>query len=260
MSPLIVGWLTVMAADPGILDRPVSALTAIHRACVSTELAAVTDRFVRATHWRDRDAVGKELATFGESAAAATLAVLQSTDDQKLERDAFQWLRKYQPTHSLTKDFVLTEGLTSTNFSVRYESLWHVGEQHWAEARDQLFQQMQDYHGEAYFRFVAAKSLAELGDRRCLRTLIEAVQNDRYMPRHFGNLGLKAITGKSLSDFGYDYGEGAFVSGGNEARMLNPDPLETAETLARRHTACRDYLKWLHDEQPELYATMVTRF
>lgn len=260
MSILLIALLPVLAADPLPNDRPVSALTAIRQAAVPAEVQAVTDRFVRTQAWRDRNAIGKELAALGEQATPAMLVVLQSASDPRVARDALRWLRKYAPEHPLTKDFILTEGLTSPDFTIRYESLWHVGEQHWDESRDRLYVQMRDYQSEPYFRFVAAKSLAELGDTRSLRTLIEAVRNDRYMPRHFGNLGLQALTGKSLNDFGYDYGENAFVSGGVEATMLNPDPFETAETLAERHIACRDYLKWLRDQKPELYEALTTRF
>jgi hypothetical protein len=260
MSILLLALVSVLAADPALDDRPTSALTAIRRAAVPVDVQAIVDRFGQTQPWRDRNAVGKELAALVEPVPPAMLVLLQTTADPRLARDVLKWLREHAPEHSLTKDFILSEGLTSPDFTIRYESLWHVGEQHWEEARERLYLQMRDYHGEPYFRFVAAKSLAEFGDSRALRTLIEAVRNDRYMPRHFGNHGLQALTGRSLNDFGYNYGENAFVSGGVEATMLNPDPLETAETLAQRHTACRDYLKWLRDQKPELYEALTTRF
>ena len=155
---------------------------------------------------------------------------------------------------------VLRCGLESTNSAIRYESQFHAGTQQWAAAAPVLWSQMTDRNSDEWTRFVAAKSLGELGDARALRVLVEAVQHDRYMPRYFGNTGLKALCGKDLTDFGYEYGEGAFVSGGREATMLNPDPLSVADIKAKRFTALRDFLRWLQKEKPELYDGLETRF
>gem|GEM_PF-6807129 len=250
-----------LTVSPDIPEPPVSALPAVSWAHLPADVRLATEQFQQADHWRDRMDRGKELVPLGEPAVAAMLVVLRSGENQRLRRDALQWLRKQHPTHAEVKDFILTEGMTSSDFTIRYESLWHVGEHRWTEARETLYKQMRHDHTEDWQRFVAAKSLGEMGDTRALRILIEAAQHDRYMPRHFGNLGLKALTGKSFDDFGeYSYGEGAFVSGGVEATMMNPDPLATATTLAQRYTACRDFLKWLQTERPTVYETLVTRF
>lgn len=250
-----------LTVAPEAAEPPVSALPAISWAQLPDDVRLATEKFQQADHWRDRSDRGKELVPLGEPAVAAMLVVLRSGDNQRLRRDALQWLRKQHPTQADVKDFILTEGLTSSDFTIRYESLWHVGEHRWTEAREALFKQMRYDHNEDWHRFVAAKSLGELGDTRALRTLIEAAQHDRYMPRHFGNIGLKALTGKSLDDFGnYNYGEGAFVSGGREAMLMNPDPLASATTLAQRYAASRDFLQWLQTERPMLYETLVTRF
>lgn len=250
-----------LAVTPEITAEPLSALPTISWAQLPEGVRLATEKFEQAGHWRDRLDRGKELVPLGEPAVAAMLVVLRSGDNQRLRRDALEWLRRNHPTHADVKEFILYEGLTSNDFTVRYESLWHVGEHRWSEAREALFKQMRYDHTEDWHRFVAAKSLGELGDTRALRTLIEAAQHDRYMPRHFGNIGLKALTGKSLDDFGeYNYGEGAFVSGGKEAIMMNPDPLDSATTLAQRYAASRDFLQWLQTERPVLYETLVTRF
>ncbi|MBI1347435.1 hypothetical protein GC163_14245 [bacterium] len=249
-----------LTVSPDGTEEPVSVLPVISRASLPDDVHLATEKFEQADHWRDRLDRGKELVPLGEPAVAAMLVVVRTADDQRLRRDALEWLRQNHPTHAALKDYMLTEGLISSDFTVRYESLWHVGEHRWSEARETLLQQMRNYSGEEWHRFVAAKSLAELGDTSSLRTLIEAAQHDRYMPRHFGNVGLKALTGKSLDDFaGYNYGEGAFVSGGAEATMANPDPLEVATTIAQRYTACRDYLQWLQTERPMLYDVLSNR-
>lgn len=73
------------------------------------------------------------------------------------------------------------------------------------------------------------------------------------MQRHLANIGIKAITGKNLNDFdGYDYSEGAFVSGGVEAVMAF-DAVVDSERKARRFQALSSFCKWLKKERPDLY-------
>lgn len=242
----------ILAADAPQDDRPASALTAVQWAALPDDVRALATEYVDAKHWRKRGAVGRELASRGDAAVEALLVILQTAENQQLLQDAFHDLRKHFPNHAATKEFILTQGLRSAHEDIRYESLFHVGEQKWPEAREQLYKQMND-RTKSWNRFVAAKSLAELEDVRALQTLIEAVQHDRYMPRHFGHIGLTALTGKSLNDFDYKYGEGAFVSGGAEGLLDNPDPLMSVEIRIRRYTACRDYLQWLCDNRPEMY-------
>jgi hypothetical protein len=239
-------------------EPPVSAVQAIEWANLPDAVRAVAEEFQFARH--HRSFVGMRLKEHGDDAVSALLTLVRTSPDSTLQRDAFQALRRLFPEHPRLKEFVLREGLRSPHFSIRYESLWHVGDHDWKEAREQLVQQLSDRNAQSWHRFTAAKSLAELGEPRALPVLLEAVKNDRYMPRHFGNIGLKAITGKDLTDFNYEYGEGAFVSGGVEATILNRDPLSDADLLAKRFTALRDYLQWLQAARPELYEQLVTRF
>jgi hypothetical protein len=111
-------------------------------------------------------------------------------------------------------------------------------------------------------RFAAAKSLAQLGeaDAEVFRTLFEAVTHEGYMARMMGNAGLKALSGKNLNDFaGYQFGEGAFVSGGREA-MVQFDAVRVSETRARRYAAAEGYFKWLQKERPDLYKHLTGAF
>lgn len=243
-------------------DEPaVSADLAVQWAELSPESRKLADDYRTAGHWRKRSDVAKVWKDRGEEAVTVMLFLLQQElDDQRMHADLFYHLRTQFPDHPRLREYVLRCGLESTNAAIRYESQFHAGTQQWAAAAPVLWRQMTDRNSDEWTRFVAAKSLGELGDVRALRVLVEAVQHDRYMPRYFGNTGLKALCGKDLTHFGYEFGEGAFVSGGREATMLNPDPLSVADIKAKRFTALRDFLQWLQKEKPELYDGLVTRF
>jgi hypothetical protein len=260
MTPVLCLLGLALVAEAPADDRPPSALTAIHWASLPDEVRGLATKFVAAGKWRERSSIGQELAARGDAAVEAWLAILETSDDHRLLGDAFYHLRRQFPDHAQTKEYILTQGLRSAHESIRYESLFHVGEQKWPEAREQLYAHLgkKKDQPDSWSRFVAAKSLGELGDTRALPTLIEAVQHDRYMPRHFGNLGLKGLTGKSLEDFNYSYGEGAHVSGGREMLFLNHDPILTADFRARRYTAYRDFLQWLRDNRAEMYEMLTT--
>ena len=78
--------------------------------------------------------------------------------------------------------------------------------------------------------------------------------SDAYMPRSMANIGLNALSGKDLDDFeGYNHGEGATVSGGNEAVPLEVDAVDDAEKKAKRYAATAAYFRWLRQARPDLY-------
>lgn len=256
MSTFLIA-LCFAAADEPAAD----AALAVRWAAVSRETRTLAEEYRSANHWRERSAVAKQLQPRGEEAVTVWLQLLeQEPDEDRRHNDVFYHLRIQFPDHPRLREYILRCGLHSANTGIRYESQFHAGSQNWKAATPVLWSQMIDRHQTDWTRFVAAKSLGEFGDVRSLGTLIEAVQNERYMPRHFGNIGLKALCGKNLTDFGYEYGEGAFVSGGKEAMMLNPDPLFEADRKAKRFTALRDFLQWLQKEKPELYDGLVTQF
>lgn len=256
---ILTALFTDAAISPG--ETPVSADLAVKWATLSSETRTLAENYRTADRWQARSVVAKQLQDRGEEAVTVWLYLLeQEPDDHRRHTDVFYHLRTQFPDDSRLRDYVLRSGLNSPNPAIRYESQFHAGTQHWQAATPVLWEQMTNRKETEWTRFVAAKSLGEMGDTRALRTLIEAVQNERYMPRHFGNIGLKALCGKNLTDFDYEYGEGAFVSGGVEARLINPDPLCEADLKAKRFTAVRNFLQWLQTEKPELYDGLVTRF
>ncbi len=255
-------WLTiaVVGAEP-VAEAAADAALAVRWAAVSAEARTLAEEFRTADHWQARSTVAKKLQQRGDEAVTAWLHLLeQEPDDRRVHKDAFYHFRIQAPNHPRLREYVLRCGLNSTNSAIRYESQFHAGTQHWTDAAPTLRRQMTDRNSDEWTRFVAAKSLAELGETQSLGVLMEAVGHERYMPRHFGNIGLKALCGKDLTDFGYEYGEGAFVSGGREAMLMNPDPFFEADRKAKRFTALRDFLQWLQKEKPELYDGLVTRF
>ncbi len=262
MSMMVVFFIA-FAAPPADTqtEPPVSADLAVKWAGLSAETRKLAEEYRTAGHWRKRSDVAKAWNDRGEEAVTVMLHILeQEPDEQRLHADTFYFFRTQFPDHPRLREYVLRCGLDSSNSAIRYESQFHAGTQQWSAAAPVLWTQMTDRSQSDWTRFVAAKSLGEFGDARSLAVLIEAVQNERYMPRHFGNIGLKALCGKDLTNFGYEYGEGAFVPGGREATMLNPDPLTEADRKAKRFTALCDFLRWLQKEKPELYDGLVTRY
>ena len=82
-----------------------------------------------------------------------------------------------------------------------------------------------------------------------------AVDHDYYV-RYLSNLGVKASAGRDLTAFDYaDITEGSFVSGPVVA-VTRGQPIEKAETRARRWRAVADFAKWLKTEKPELFAEL----
>lgn len=236
-------------------EPPVSALLAIDVARLSPTATELAQGFQAADRWQARAELAPRIHDLGEEAAVVWLQLVEQGATSQVRRDALTRFRQQFPTHPRLKEFALRAGLVSSEASIRYECQFHAGVQRWEAARETLWRQLVDGSTDEQTRNVAAKSLGELGDHRAIGRLIQAVQHDRFYPRYFGNLGLKGLCGKDLTDFGYDYAEGAFVSV-VELTDLNPDPLFEADRRAKRFTALREFLKWLQAERPELYASL----
>ena len=255
-------FLTAIEATAPTSEAPVSALHAVQLAAVAPEAKAALEQFARQQHWKDRIQAAEQLRNSGGDAAILVAELARSTADRELLQDCYSFLMHERfVTHPATRELVLTQGLNSENSEVRYRSVWYVGQHQLTERREELLRLMRDRNADDTLRYTAAKSLGELGDLRSLRLLLEACRHNRFMPRHLGNIGLKAIAGKNLNDFsGYQYHEDAFVSGGREMVFLNPDPLVAVTTEASRLTALRDFLAWLQSNRRDLYETLMTDF
>lgn len=255
-------WMTVVvlaASNASEEQSPVSAEIAVRWAALSPAARRDADDFRFADHWRRRSVAAGQLKQHGDEAVVAALALVEHDADDRVRRDAFEFLRRNFADHPRLREYIVQRGLTSSDSTIRQESLWHVGTQRWTETTEVVWRQLANPKADPWVRWVAAKSLGEFGDVRALGTLVNAVQHDRYYPRHYGNIGLKSLCGKCLTDFGYEYGEGAFVSV-VEVTILNPDPFAEADRRAKRYAALRDFLQWLQKERPEMYASLTTQF
>lgn len=254
------GLLAICLAASPAFDPPADAELAVAVSRVSPEARQAFDNLLTARERGDRTAVDK-LAAFGDEAVALCANRASLSDDRHEQRLLHEFLRRHFPNHPRTIELVVNHGLESDDGSLRYSSLWHVGDALVGSTRERLREILRDEDELLLYRLTAAKSLAQLGDPSGLCLLLEGVENPYYMPRYVANTGLKILSGKSLNDFaGYKHGENAHVIGGHEVMFLNEDPGSKARMKAGRYAALAAYLEWLRAERSELYDILVTNF
>ncbi|WP_254054008.1 HEAT repeat domain-containing protein [Singulisphaera sp. GP187] len=178
--------------------------------------------------------------------------------EARVRRSCYELLTTSFAGDERTIDTLFRNGLLDQDPGIRYHCAFLLGDLKVQRAEQALRALFEGSTGkdDQFLRFTLAKSLAQLGKADVMPVLIASVSDDAYMSRHIGNIGLKALSGKSLEDFGgYVYGEGAYVSGGNEFKM-KLDALTSAERKAGRFQAATAYLKWLKTERPDLYRSV----
>jgi len=212
-------------------------------------------RLVSADHWREQAEAVHALGDLGEAGLPLLIRGTQH-DSEKIQDWCYRELFDKFADHSETTQAVL-RGLESEHHRIRYTCCFFAGTQKIASAKQKL---RGLYREDKDLKLTAAKSLAQMEETDVIRTLYYAAGSDWYMERYQANLGLKALSARDLGDFkastdGYDWNEGAFVSGGNEAvGMLRP--IEDAEQKAQRYTALAAWSRWLKEEKPALYAVL----
>jgi hypothetical protein len=208
-------------------------------------------RLIDAGNWRDVLAIQKEFATLGEDAAHEVERPAKRHEDDEVRMRCFEVLTKYFGKQS--EETIAHDGLSDPSEKIRYHCAWHVGDLKIYGSHRQLRRLMEDDKQPESVRNAATKSLAQLGEPDVIRGLVKLMADDYYMPRHMGNLGAKVLTGKDLNDFnGYEFSEGAFVSGGNELRTIYI-PIDYHQKAAKRHQAIADYCQWLQKNRPEIF-------
>ena len=213
------------------------------------------ETLVSADHWRQQAEAVHALGDLGEAGLPLLIRGAQH-DSEKVQDWCYRELFDKFADHPETAQAVL-RGLGSEHHRIRYSCCFFAGTQKIESAKQKL---REIYRADKDLKLTAAKSLAQLGEPDVIRTLYLSAGSDYYMERYQANLGLKALSGRDLGDFedeadGYNWGEGAFVSGGNEARMALR-PIEDAEQKAQRYTALAAWSRWLKQEKPELYAVL----
>ncbi len=258
----------VFAVDPLNDNHPADAFLTMQWAALPDEVREMTTLIERGCNtdasmdlrYQAKNA-WETLLKQGDHGALALISLSRSTQNKGLRSAVIGTLCATFGSYPWVKEYILTEGLHSSESFIGYTCLYCVGEQRWDEAHNLLLAKMQGRHEEDQHRFAAAKSLAQLGDLRSLPTLIEAaLHRDYYYSRRCGNIGLAALTGKSLNDFNYQDREGVNLSGGVEIRDGRFDAVKELKTRLRRHAACHEYLKWLQEERPALYAALAENF
>lgn len=217
----------------------------------------VREAFKRLTEagndWRAARAACNELASIGEPALDAVCDGAEDHEDVEVRRACYELLTDEFAHHERAIETAAQEGLTDPDHRIQYVCAFQLGEHKYFPAHAKLRRLLENPESDEHARIAAAKSLAQLGEADVIRALYEAVGSDWYMPRSMGNRGLKGLTGKDLNDFeGYDFSEGAFVSGGVEARGTF-DAIEFSERRAKRYRAMELYFRWLKAERPEIY-------
>jgi HEAT repeat protein len=214
------------------------------------------DKLVRAgMDWPSELAARKELASLGQEAVPKVTEAARGHGEAHVRRACYELLTSAFAKDERAVDTLVRYGLHDQDPGIRYYCAFLLGDLKVHHANRALRAALKGATGkdDEFFRYTVSKSLAQLGEADVLPTLFAAVSDDSFMARHVGNIGLRALSGKSLEDFeGYHYAEGAFVIGGIEA--VSPfDAITSAEKKAQRFQAATAYFKWLKAERPELY-------
>jgi hypothetical protein len=243
----LLGSLTLGAVPS---DEPVSP--------PAEPVQAAFDKLVRAcvgTDWPAELVARGELTALYPKALPKLIESAQHHEEARVRRSCYQLLTDAYAKDERAIGMAVRRGLGDQDPAVRYHCAFLLGDLKVADAAQDLRVVFEATSGKdnELLRFTLAKSLAQLGQADVLPVLFAAVTDDSFMPRHVGNIGLRALSGRSLEDFeGYHLGEGAFVTGGHEL-MIPFDAITTAEKKLRRLQATTAYFKWLKTERPELY-------
>jgi len=240
---------TVAPAEPARDDR------AKHRASIDDAVKLL----VESSDWREVNAVQKRLGELGRGVYADRVVgelrrPAKSHDDANVRKRWHEVLTTHFGENERARQYVAEHGLRDEDDGVLYHCAWHVGDLKIYGAHRRLRRLMDDVARSDSVRNAATKSLAQLGETDVIARLVKMMESDWFMPRHMAAIGAEALTGRSPSSFGdYQYGEGAFVSGGVEARLMNPYLVDVHENIARRHQAIAAFCRWLEEEQPAVF-------
>ncbi len=204
-----------------------------------------------ADHWRKARAASDKLSTFGE---AALPTILEGAKNEKrmVREHCYEILRSKFPKHEKSIQAII-DGLNDNDPRISYLCALHLGAHHIAKAKKALETCVKDKSKGDRTRYAAAKSLAELGDQEVTAMLYKGLGSEDYYTRSLSNIGIKALSGKDLTDFGYEGpGEGAWIISGVEA-LGEGQVIEKAKRRVRRWQAIVLFLEWLKKEKPELF-------
>lgn len=215
--------------------------------------AKLAEQFAEASDRDEQQKLREQLIAVGERAIHQIYRQADNHENPRIRLRCYELLSEEFGDFAEVHERIARDGIRDPSDDIRYHCAFAVGQLKIYAGHSNLRRLMDDPKQPEYVRNAAAKSLAELGEPNVIKRLVEMMQNDRFMARHMGNLGAKALTGRNLEDFNdYKYSEGAFVSGGVEASFAVP-PEHYHATVAKRHQAIADYCSWLAKERPAIY-------
>ncbi len=222
---------------------------------IVAESISVEDAFAdleSATDWRQQQEAADRLGNLGHEALSTIRRGAKRHSDAKVREHCFVLLIQQFPNDERARETISQHGLSDDSSRIRYLCAFNLGELEVFESHRRLRFVLDDENEEELNRYAAAKSLAQLGEPDVMLFLYDGLGSNHYMERYMSNLGIKALSGKNLNDFDYDYSEGAFVSGGVELKGPRR-PIADNEIRSSRHAAIAKYFRWLRDERPDLF-------
>ena len=209
------------------------------------------NELVSADHWRKAKTASEKLGAFGD---AALPVILKGTKHKTamIREYCYKILRSKFPRHPKAIQAII-DGLNDKEQMISYPCAFHLGENGIVKARRALKACIKDKSKDNRTLYAAAKSLAELGEKDVMVRLYTGLGSDDHYTRYLANIGIKALCGRDLSDFGYEGPwEGAFVSGPRVIRKKG-QPIEKAKKRLRRCQAIVAFLEWIEKEKPKLF-------
>ncbi len=208
------------------------------------------EELLAAEDFQQAKAAARKLGSLGETGLPF---LLEGTKRKSatIRLQCYNTLAKKFPKNPESTKAVIA-GLDDSDSSVSYSCAFSLGTNRIAEAKDALIAFRKDTRNGKSGRFAAAKSLAELGHKEIIVILFVGLGSDIHSRRYLSNIGVKALCGKDLTDFGYEgpY-EGDFVSGGVFRGYGHP--IEKAKKRLDRCRAVVDFAVWLKKEKPDIF-------
>jgi hypothetical protein len=222
---------------------------------------AAFDRLVAADgDWKKERPALDDLRALGAKAKGVLTRQAEHHPKDRVRSYCYELLTEQFPKDQGVIRAVLVHGLSDTSEPIRYKLAFWVGEQKVYDAHRRLRHVLEDKANDERTKLAGAKSLAQLGEGDVLRALYSGLESDWYMERMMANAGIKALSEKDLNAFGgYDWHEGAVVTGGREL-VGQFDPIGRAERRLKRYTAIMAYFEWLKETRPELYKHLTGSF
>ncbi|CAN5378951.1 hypothetical protein BH10PLA2_BH10PLA2_37800 [soil metagenome] len=219
---------------------------------VQTRAQSALQKLVASKCWIEQAAALDALRSLGNPGLKLIQRTAVRNADLSVRRLCYESLMRDFACDKNVIKMLISEGLADSDEEIRYRCAFFMGEHkiYSAHRRLRLLFKFSDLSERT--RLAAQKSLAELGDSDVFPHLCKALGSDSYQDRILGNVGIKALSGRNLNEFGnYDFAEGAYFLG--VQLSVGIDGIRDAERKAKRFQALTAYCRWLKEARPDLY-------